>query len=1494
MKKLLKIYKITGIFLFILIFCLSMLMLPVDKTLYAGNGIKVFIDPGHGGKDPGAIWNGLKEKDANLAIANKLKAKLEAAGFTVVMRRTGDQYHTLDEIVSMANNSGADIFISIHNNASVSTSANGTETYWCPNGVNGSSQLASLVQSSVLSQIGRANRGVKTANFRVIKYTNMPAALVECAFVSNPTEAELLKTDSFQEKCAVGLFNAINEFSKGINKDAGGYTGGGGNGSAGFSVIVDYPGNNTTISSNFTISGWAADLKNIPPKKLAKVEIYKGTERNESNFLGTASRFNRPDLGRSDILESGYLLRLSLDSLAKGENILGVYAYDVNGNYSYNMVRVNVVKEDEQAQQPNSIPVANPGGPYEGTVSQEITFSGSGSADSDGTIAEYTWDFGDGSSGSSAGPVHTYSAAGTYTVKLTVKDDKGAVSATVQVNATISESEEEEEEEEETPEEGEITTISNSTIVVGYREVTAEQLINLFESRDSDKIERATGLAPLYIKYGKLFNIRADIAWAQMCHETGFLEFTGDVKPEQNNFCGMGAIAAGVSGNSFDTEELGVIAHYAHLAWYYYPDHVNEYCSIQYDPRHFENSHYRYTGDKTLGFLNGRWAQGATYTDKIVLFANELWQGTDGEAGTEDYIVTANAGEDKSANVGDELTFDASASIISPVAKAGTITYQWDWDNDGVYDVTTENLTVKHIFENAGEYEVKLKVTAFEDIESIDMVTAKINAYPVADPGGPYKGKVDEEITFDGSGSTDSDGTIAEYNWDFGGGESGTGAAPARTYSEAGTYTITLTVKDDDGASSVPESTEVVISEESETGEGDEEEDDEEGDDGDEEEETPENKLPIADPGGPYTGTAGQKITFDGSGSTDSDGTIAEYTWEFGDGTSGTGIKPVHIYAKTGKYSVSLKIKDNSDGVSGTEKTIINVTGNVISRAVGRYSGLFTMAVDYPKDRNNITGDFTISGWAADLGNKVPVKLSKVEIYNGQGRYEHNFMGTARIFERPDLGRKDILNSGYLLRIPIDSLSEGENVLWIYAYDANNNYSCTSVRINIQTGQKEEQDVEDSDDEDVDGEKDGEETTENELPTADPGGPYAGTAGQEITLDGSASSDSDGTIGEYAWDFGDGTSGAGIKPVHAYTKAGTYTIKLTVKDDKDVQSASVQASAVISEAETEQEEEEEEQQEIVSRAAGRYSGVFTMVVDYPKNSNNITGDFTISGWAADLGNRIPTKLAKVEIYNGQGRYEHNFMGTAKIFERPDLGRKDILNSGYLLRIPIDSLSEGENILWIYAYDANNNYSYTSVKVNIQSSQSGEQADDKGETGKTYPANTSPITNSTSVVGYTEVTADQLVKLFVDRNSGQLERAKRIAPLYIKYGKLFNIRADIAWAMMCHETGFLEYTGDVKPAQNNFCGMGAVGGGDPGNSFATEELGVIAHYAHLAWYYYPNHVNEYCSSQYDPRHFGSGHYGNTGDTSLGFLNGKWAPGPTYTSKIILFANQIYGY
>lgn len=167
-----------------------------------------------------------------------------------------------------------------------------------------------------------------------------------------------------------------------------------------------------------------------------------------------------------------------------------------------------------------------------------------------------------------------------------------------------------------------------------------------------------------------------------------------------------------------------------------------------------------------------------------------------------------------------------------------------------------------------------------------------------------------------------------------------------------------------------------------------------------------------------------------------------------------------------------------------------------------------------------------------------------------------------------------------------------------------------------------------------------------------------------------------------------------------------------------------------------------------------------------------------------------------------------------------------------------------------------------------------------------------INEHTSLVGVYNGNWTKLYHQFYNYNPKYPDRLKvyRLAELYLKWGRLFKIRADIAWAQMEHETNYLNYTGDVKSNQNNFAGIGATGGVS-GNSFETEELGIIAHYAHLAWYVYAEHVNDYCNKTFDPRHFGIKHNFN-GDSTLKRLNGSWAyPGKTYAQAIAKKANTI---
>ena len=167
-----------------------------------------------------------------------------------------------------------------------------------------------------------------------------------------------------------------------------------------------------------------------------------------------------------------------------------------------------------------------------------------------------------------------------------------------------------------------------------------------------------------------------------------------------------------------------------------------------------------------------------------------------------------------------------------------------------------------------------------------------------------------------------------------------------------------------------------------------------------------------------------------------------------------------------------------------------------------------------------------------------------------------------------------------------------------------------------------------------------------------------------------------------------------------------------------------------------------------------------------------------------------------------------------------------------------------------------------------------------------------ITNKIAVTGSFNGTINDLLKPF--ENSKELPRAKRLAPMYIKFGRLFKIRADIAFAQMCHETGLLRFTGIARPDWNNFCGLGITGPGAV-QKFKTEDLGVVAHYAHLAWYVYPDHINSMCSREFDPRHFeteGKHHPKFNGNISIQRLAGSWAvPGDKYADKIVYYANII---
>lgn len=178
----------------------------------------IVVDPGHGGSDTGAIGpDNIAEKNVTLNIARDLRKLLSDEGARVIMTRTSDQdvaydgasdCEELQARVNIANQANADLFISIHADASVE-SVNGTTTYFYP----GSNEdLAQLVQNSMVSQLKLYDRGFQPNDYYVLKYTNMPSILTEAAFISNPKEEKLLMNPGFDKKVAIGIYNGIKKY----------------------------------------------------------------------------------------------------------------------------------------------------------------------------------------------------------------------------------------------------------------------------------------------------------------------------------------------------------------------------------------------------------------------------------------------------------------------------------------------------------------------------------------------------------------------------------------------------------------------------------------------------------------------------------------------------------------------------------------------------------------------------------------------------------------------------------------------------------------------------------------------------------------------------------------------------------------------------------------------------------------------------------------------------------------------------------------------------------------------------------------------------------------------------------------------------------------------------------------------------------------------------------------------------------------------------------
>ena len=447
------------------------------------------------------------------------------------------------------------------------------------------------------------------------------------------------------------------------------------------------------------------------------------------------------------------------------------------------------------------------------------------------------------------------------------------------------------------------------------------------------------------------------------------------------------------------------------------------------------------------------------------------------------------------------------------------------------------------------------------------------NAAPRCDAGGGYEGAPGDELEFDGSGSNDSDGEIVSWTWDFGDGSTGDGEITTHAYERAGEYTVSLCVVDDGGLESCCETSAVVNAGEI-----------------------------VCDAGGPYEGTAGEEISFDGSGSVDPDGVVEAYLWDFGDGTQGEGITTTHAYAESGDYAVALCLlltppaADPARGEGG-EMICCETQASVAPRPnespdclIGQIFGGKIYAGDLVAfdGTGSSDPDGEVVAWEWDFDDGTTASGAEVtHAWETGGTYTVTLCVTdddeaescceveLEILDLPNqapvceigiLTPGSVIVLGQHIQVAGYDSYDLDGTIVSYSFDfgdgsdpvegdvANHTYTETGSYTITLT-------VTDDDDESSSCAVDVEVVPdENLAPDCDAGGLYKGLFGEPVTFDGSGSSDEDGDIVSWFWDFGDGATGSGETTEHTYTLArgrigyGSFEVSLTVTDDDGAQS----------------------------------------------------------------------------------------------------------------------------------------------------------------------------------------------------------------------------------------------------------------------------------------------------------------------------------------------------
>jgi serine protease len=521
-------------------------------------------------------------------------------------------------------------------------------------------------------------------------------------------------------------------------------------------------------------------------------------------------------------------------------------------------------------------------------------------------------------------------------------------------------------------------------------------------------------------------------------------------------------------------------------------------------------------------------------------------------------LSTLNDGA-QSPGVEDYVNYQGTSMAAPHVAGAAALLYQADPSITPAEVEATLMATARPI---PGDCANGCGAGIIDARAAIDSLGPVANVAPTA---GFSVSVSESDATFTDT-SSDSDGTVDNWSWDFGDGNSSADQNPVHTYAADGTYSVALTVTDNEGATGT-NTQDVVIN--------------------------ANNVAPISS----YTYTVADLTVTFSDGSSDSDGTVDSYSWDFGDGNSSTEQNPVHSYSSGGSYTVSLTVTDNQGSTDTSSQTVSVVAPNVAPSASFSVSANL-LDVDFTDSSTDSDGSVDSYSWDFGDGNSS-TEQNPSHSYASAGTYSVSLTVTDNEgasdtdsqtidvtdgsvttggFTETDLAPSAGQNLSYTIDVPAGATALDVEISGGTGNaDLVINFGSTPTRTNndcIQQGAGNSHSCNISNPDEgtwfiiVRGAQASSGVQLDAYWTAVPAGNIAPTADFSFTTDEleatftDASSDSDGSVASYAWDFGDGNSSTAQNPVHGYAADGSYDVTLTVTDDEGASSSDTQTVTV--------------------------------------------------------------------------------------------------------------------------------------------------------------------------------------------------------------------------------------------------------------------------------------------------------------------------------------------